>query len=447
MFKKENNNITGVKKKKKLLNSEDRKDVLNNFKSFLELNKNTLKIDDLITTDFDLLVYAIQNNCPLPLIEFISEKCQKYRTSLNYETKQHEVPLFIAFENAIPKQRLNNTTDTTNDNNKKLYIASSEDEFNEEFINNIQIVCHDTNVNRESFNKYLKVAIKEYHNRINKLIMLLVQTSKNKTSISIRKFKKFCKDFTVDGVVKVPFNYLYDLVNENNDKEIKFLLNNNVKMYCKILSSCFYEENYETLNLLVEQGINFDKYEPNDYNEHGANINIKDNYEGKSGLMILISNNDYHDIDCMNEIKYLIDHGVEFYNNRIAITNQYDEKEKKNDFYKYLIEYDFCSPFESYVRSGNTEIIKYLINKYKTANLIDEGNKTLIQMSYKEGNSELVTYLIENGADINTKSDVGEPILMTACQNKDYEMVKYLIENGADPNITAELLYFITTLN
>ncbi|KAL6588896.1 ankyrin repeat-containing domain protein [Neocallimastix sp. 'constans'] len=408
MFKKENNNITGVKKKKKLLNSEDRKDVLNNFKSFLELNKNTLKIDDLITTDFDLLVYAIQNNCPLPLIEFISEKCQKYRTSLNYETKQHEVPLFIAFENAIPKQRLNNTTDTTNDNNKKLYIASSEDEFNEEFINNIQIVCHDTNVNRESFNKYLKVAIKEYHNRINKLIMLLVQTSKNKTSISIRKFKKFCKDFTVDGVVKVPFNYLYDLVNENNDKEIKFLLNNNVKIYFnieEILSSCFYEENYETLNLLVEQGINFDKYEPNDYNEHGANINIKDNYEGKSGLMILISNNDYHDIDY------------------------------------------FCSPFESYVRSGNTEIIKYLINKYKTANLIDEGNKTLIQMAYKEGNSELVTYLIENGADINTKSDVGEPILMTACQNKDYEMVKYLIENGADPNITAELLYFITTLN
>jgi len=117
MFKKENNNITGVKKKKKLLNSEDRKDVLNNFKSFLELNKNTLKIDDLITTDFDLLVYAIQNNCPLPLIEFISEKCQKYKTSLNYETKQHEVPLFIAFENTIPKQRLNNTTDTTNDNN------------------------------------------------------------------------------------------------------------------------------------------------------------------------------------------------------------------------------------------------------------------------------------------------------------------------------------------
>jgi hypothetical protein len=119
---------------------------------------------------------------------------------------------------------------------EKLYIASSEDEFNEEFINNIQIVCHDTNVNRESFNKYLKVAIKEYHNRINKLIMLLVQTSKNKTSISIRKFKKFCKDFTVDGVVKVPFNYLYDLVNENNDKEIKFLLNNNVKMYCNNVS-------------------------------------------------------------------------------------------------------------------------------------------------------------------------------------------------------------------
>ena len=75
-------------------------------------------------------------------------------------------------------------------------------------------------MNRESFNKYLKVAIKEY--RINKLIMLLVQTSKNKTSISIKQFKKFYKDFTVDGVVKVPFNYLYDLVNENNDKEIKF---------------------------------------------------------------------------------------------------------------------------------------------------------------------------------------------------------------------------------
>jgi len=127
----------------------------------------------------------------------------------------------------------------------------------------------------------------------------------------------------------------------------------------EILSSCFYEKDYETLNFLVEQGVNFDKYEPNDYSgrllfateyennnieaikfltEHGANINIKDNYEGKSGLMILISNNDYHDIDCMNEIKYLIDHGVEFYNNGISITNQCDEEEK-NDFYKYLIEY------------------------------------------------------------------------------------------------------------
>jgi len=46
--------------------------------------------------------------------------------------------------------------------------------------------------------------------------------------------------------------------------------------------------------------------------------------------MILISNNDYHDIDCMNEINIMI---IEL----LLLINMM--KKKKNDFYKYLIEY------------------------------------------------------------------------------------------------------------
>ncbi|ORY21355.1 hypothetical protein LY90DRAFT_142012 [Neocallimastix californiae] len=98
----ENDNI--IEAKKILSTGKEDIQLLNDFKLFVENNKNLFSIDDLNTKDFDLLIYAINETRSFELIKYLIKSCKKYITCLNYETKQGEVPLFVAFVNAIPKK-------------------------------------------------------------------------------------------------------------------------------------------------------------------------------------------------------------------------------------------------------------------------------------------------------------------------------------------------------
>eukprot|EP00833_Pecoramyces_ruminatium_P001579 jgi/Orpsp1_1/1175611/evm.model.c7180000054509.1 len=98
---KEKVNINEIKK---ILNKNE-KEILSNLKFFLNNSNVQFEIENSNNKNFDLLIYAIKNKSPIPVIEFIISNFEKYKISLNYETKQNEVPLFIAFEKAIPKQK------------------------------------------------------------------------------------------------------------------------------------------------------------------------------------------------------------------------------------------------------------------------------------------------------------------------------------------------------
>eukprot|EP00833_Pecoramyces_ruminatium_P012036 jgi/Orpsp1_1/1186068/evm.model.c7180000096731.1 len=95
-----------------LKNSEE--DVLNNIKSFFE-NNEEVNIDNLNSKDYDLLIYAIKNNCSISVIEYIINNCKKYKTNLNFETLRNEIPLFITLKKAIPDNIISNKNENKNE--------------------------------------------------------------------------------------------------------------------------------------------------------------------------------------------------------------------------------------------------------------------------------------------------------------------------------------------
>lgn len=60
---------------------------------------------------------------------------------------------------------------------------------------------------------------------------------------------------------------------------------------------------------------------------------------------------------------------------------------------------------------------------------------TPLHVAVKEGDTELVKYLLEKGANPNAKGAFGETPLHIAVDRGYLDIVKLLLENGADPNI------------
>ena len=48
------------------------------------------------------------------------------------------------------------------------------------------------------------------------------------------------------------------------------------------------------------------------------------------------------------------------------------------------------------------------------------------------GNTEIVKYLVEKGANIETENEDGNTPLFIACEKNNNDIVKYLIEKGAN---------------
>jgi len=583
MKNKINNYIRDVKKILNVQGSLNKINILENFKIYLDRHRHTITIDDLNTTYFDLLIYSIKSNCPISVIKYLLENCQKYRSCLNYETKENEIPLFIALKKAIPKTDVIfkngektsfyliqdyimifnlledygadiNFCNRKNENlllylynqdllneeifrilyHKKininyflemLYNVSREGENPDELINNHTNNFHSNHnyiYNKNNFIKYLHIAINEYHKNVEEFLICLLQQSNNHIKRSNEQIIKLIKEEMIDNIVQIPFEYLHDLVEKNKIQEIQKLINHHVEIYYKnypknikknsnskllkylkkfnsvnrniynthfntkeILSSCFLKNEYNIIDFLVQQGVDLDEYDNNNYLskpllieacqqqnmrtikyliEHHADISIKDSFEGKSGLTHLIEDFDNGHTNVIEIIKYLLDHGATFCNDYFSSIN-YLKKEENTDFYLYLIEYganiyyelknslnndqkfkyilDYddiknhhcCVPIEELVKTNNFEMIYYIIHKFENnVNIIDFDNKSLLMIAYKEGKKDLVNYLIKHNADPTIHSEEGESLLMLACKQKDFEMVKYLIEKGINPN-------------
>ena len=67
------------------------------------------------------------------------------------------------------------------------------------------------------------------------------------------------------------------------------------------------------------------------------------------------------------------------------------------------------------VRSGNLEIVQYLVENGANINAKDDDKgRTALMFASRDGHLEVVKYLVESGANINAKTDEGWTALMSA---------------------------------
>lgn len=104
-----------------------------------------------------------------------------------------------------------------------------------------------------------------------------------------------------------------------------------------------------------------------------------------------------------------------------------------------------CS--EESVGAGKGRILKFLTDGNKDSeidlqiyggeipvNLKDENQVTPLIYASRSGNVDLVKYLIRSGAEINYESDSSGSPLYGALFKKNYDVAAILIDNGADPD-------------
>lgn len=120
--------------------------------------------------------------------------------------------------------------------------------------------------------------------------------------------------------------------------------------------------------------------------------------------------------------KYLIDHGA----NLNVHDNYYQKTNTKYVYYK--------TPLHYAIESGNIEIAKYLIDRGANPNIQDAYSQTPLYSAIYSGNTEIVKYLLDHNADPNSKSYYTFPLL-AAIKLGNSEIVKSLIEYGADLGI------------
>ncbi|KAL6611080.1 ankyrin repeat-containing domain protein [Neocallimastix sp. 'constans'] len=192
------------------------------------------------------------------------------------------------------------------------------------------------------------------------------------------------------------------------------------------------------MNIFLKQGLDLDDYDSYDndyvplfideYNsentnsiryfiENGVNFSVKDKLDGMSGISHLMYNyGEYNNDNLIDNFRYLIQYGVNFFEDYII--------NSKDDYLKNKILIDYSTYFNS---------------KDTSLGLIHFENKSQLSIAYQEGYSKL-----EHQADINTLDNFGNTVydknkdgysaLMMACESNNLEMIKYYVNNSANVN-------------
>lgn len=80
---------------------------------------------------------------------------------------------------------------------------------------------------------------------------------------------------------------------------------------------------------------------------------------------------------------------------------------------------------------GDTEIVKYLVEKNAKIDAVDEYNITPLIIACSAGNTEIVQFLISKGSNINHVTDKKKTALSEAKAHKHLDIVKILVAAGA----------------
>lgn len=148
--------------------------------------------------------------------------------------------------------------------------------------------------------------------------------------------------------------------------------------------------------------------------EHGADVNAKSNYYGRTPLYYRTQNWERMD-NVLELIHCLVENG--------ANVNIKDDEGHT----------PLQCAIEGYEEFGEKikPIIRYLIEHGADVNTKDNNGKTPLHCATSYGgNLENVKYLVEHGANVNAKDNEGR----TPLYNSRYPIAKYLVEHGADIN-------------
>ena len=85
---------------------------------------------------------------------------------------------------------------------------------------------------------------------------------------------------------------------------------------------------------------------------------------------------------------------------------------------------------------GNLDIVKILLDNGANVNSLDYFDTTPLYTAVS--NADIVSLLIENGADIEIANFLGDTPLIHACSHGYTESMKVMLENGADANCVTE---------
>jgi len=405
------------------------------------ISKNNILSKDFNNFD-EILIYAIKSNCSIEVIKYIinqrQDKKLNFYISINDKVK---VPLFTAVANnnfQLSKFLIKNKADinykalenTIFDyildsklliTNKVLFFILNNDYHRNNITNKIIIKLIESKQNR-----ILEKILKFYKNVDSNVILntFLIRIYQNKYPLSNSELKKVILETKRDiEITEEMYKYSSQIGNvnaigilfENDDSEEEELLKRIVKYH--ILEIAIATKKYS----FVEKVIHFKSfYYVYNNNTLSKSISLT---EAITHIIPLLINNDKHIMKLITNI---------FLNESINV--------KENDGLEtHITNNNFDIRYLNYIINlliinDNSNFVKYLINNKNYQLSINDINSNdikgnnLIITALNFGNSEIIKYLLNRGANCNSKNENNSSLLLLTIENKP-SLVKYLLEN------------------
>jgi len=398
--------------KEKYKNNESNVFKIDDFEKFLR--DNNIVINELNSTNFDILIYAIDIDSSDELIKYI---IGKYET-LNYSFSNNIKELLIS---AINKRKFDIADYLLEKGAKYNYIDTSN------ILN--EIILNKQNIKYLFSNNYSVNTSKDN----NEIIKRILNYPKNNNEI-----KKIIINHSIYGTLGV--SEIYDDLNKSVNGNLETYLNyslikeKKIKIDDSIYESVLSNHNIEALLLLYEH----------DYRDKDIVSTIiynKSNIENTIYYLNKLNN---------NKAKKLISklEEIDIFNKKrngllpLLINNKSDITKSKSLFkvfiknnnidIKEINTYDFDMLIYAIENNFSTEFIKYIIDlfDYKTFDYVVK-KMTPLMVCISNKKFEIADLLLEKGANINYKAEYDNEIfgILDKCE-VDIQNVKYLLNNG-----------------
>jgi len=388
------------------------------------ITENNISIKDFNNENFDILIYAIEKNASLEIIQFIINQC-KYE-SLNYniiQDNKSKVPLYTAISRnkfKIADLLIKNNADInyfTPNIITYLYLVYSLNPINLKYI-----LSH-------GFNK-------QYIN--SKLIIDLLERKKDTLLEIIFNYYIFNTDFILNLLKiyknKEPFSdkLLCDMItNERNKIYIE------EEMYIKAIE----KENYNSIKVLFnndssEQDVIFCRINEYDLLEKAVKINDYNfvrnvlsyepfNFKSINSKEILLDINKNNNLNIM----------------KLLIKSSLDSIKSKQE---YLTEQNYNVRYLNFtlnmmIKIRNLTFIKYLVegDEFKSIldiNVKDINNEYPIVTAFYSDDFNIFEYILKHGGDCNIKNCNGNSLISLAIDRSDgKDYIKLMLNNNVTP--------------